>query len=180
MLIKIFPEMWNTKRLVINDLKDNEIHIVQKLYEQGSYIQQWDGSDFDNKYIQRCITSGDLPPNGIVEQFRIQVIRIKDTEPIVGILNTYHGHPNPETFYINYLYIDKKYQSQGLGTELVNGLLGILIQTKYDAVRANVSVKNWPAIRFWTQLGLTTIKGFFGDRVHSDSTFADIELCKQL
>lgn len=114
------------------------------------------------------------------EQFKIQVLRIKDTELNVGILSTYHGHPNPETFYINYLYIDKEYQSQGLGQEVVIGLLSILKHTKYDEVRANVSIKNWQAIRFWTQLGLNTINGFFGDKEHSDSSFADMELRKRL
>ncbi|WP_404349579.1 hypothetical protein LG311_03220 [Sutcliffiella horikoshii] len=104
MTIKLIPSTWETKRLTIEDLLEEDIHTVQELYNQGSYIHQWDGGSLDEQYVNRCFTEGDLPPNGTKEQFRIQVIRIKETGLIAGILTTYHGYPGSETFYINYLY----------------------------------------------------------------------------
>jgi ribosomal protein S18 acetylase RimI-like enzyme len=172
--------MWDTNRLSIQDLNDYEIQFVQKLYEQGSYIHEWDGLTLDDEYVHRCFTVGDLPPNGTKDQFKIQVIRMKETDLIVGIITTYHGYPTSETFYINYLYIDKEYHKQGLGQEVVNELLDILKRIKYDEVRANVSIKNWSALRFWTKLGLNTINGIYGDKVHSSDQYADIELIKKL
>jgi ribosomal protein S18 acetylase RimI-like enzyme len=178
--IKLIPMMWETKKLTIQDITADQIERVQELYEQGSYIHQWDGSPQDNEYAYRCFTVGDLPPNGTKDNFKIQVIKLKDTERMVGILTTYHGYPYPEIFYINYLYIDKDYHQQGLGQEVVKELLTIIKQRNYDEVRANVAIKNWAALRFWSKLGLNTINGIYGDKELAPDHFADIELVKQL
>ena len=179
MLIKTIPAMWETKRLTIQDLDEDEIQSVQKLYEQGSYIHQWDGGSLDYEYAYRCFTDGDLPPNGTKDKYKIQVIRVKETDTIVGILTTYQGYPKYETFYINYLYIDKEYHKQGLGKEVISELLSILQESKFAEVRASVAIKNWPAIRFWTGLGLDTINGFYGDNEYRADHYADIELIKK-
>ena len=180
MVKNMIPSIWETNRLSIKDLVEEEIQTVQKLYEQGSFVHQWDGGSTDNDYVFRCFTVGDLPPDGNKDQFKIQVIRMKETGLIVGLLTAYHGYPVPETFYINYLYIDKEYHQQGLGQEVINELLRIIKGFQYKEVRANVAIKNWPALRFWTKLGLNTIQGIFGDREHGDDKFADIELIKYL
>ena len=171
--------MWETKSLTIQDLDEDEIQSVQKLYEQGSYIHQWDGSRLDYEYAYRCFTDGDLPPNGTKDKYKIQVIRVKETDTIVGILTTYQGYPKNGTFYINYLYIDKEYHKQGLGKEVISELLSILRESKFGEVRASVAIKNWPAIRFWTGLGLDTINGFYGDNEYRADHYADIELIKK-
>ncbi|OEH92073.1 hypothetical protein BFG57_16895 [Bacillus solimangrovi] len=178
--MKIIPMSWGTNRLTIEDLNEEEIQTVQKLYEQGDYINKWDGRNLDKEYVYRCFTVGDLPPNGTKEQFKIQVIRMKASRLIVGILTTYHGYPKPETFYINYLYIDKEYHKQGLGQEVIHDLLRILKEKHYTEVRANVAIKNWPALRFWTKLGLNSINGIYGDKEHSMNAYAEIELIMEL
>ncbi|RLQ92408.1 GNAT family N-acetyltransferase [Falsibacillus albus] len=180
MSTEIIPSWWETNRLIIEDMKKNEIQTVQQLYEQGSYINKWDGKSVDHEYAHRCFSEGDLPPDGIKEQYKIQVMCLKETDRIVGLLTSYHGYPEPDTFYINYLYIDKELHKQGIGQEVVNRLIGLLKEMNYCEVRANVAIKNWPAIRFWSKLGLNTINGVFGDRQHGDENFADIELIRQL
>jgi diamine N-acetyltransferase len=180
MSLKIISSKWDTERLVIKDLLEEEIETIQKLYEQGSYIHKWDGLTLDRDYAYQCFTVGDLPPNGIKDNFKIQVIRIKDTENIVGLLTSYHGFPKEKTFYINYLYIDQKYQKQGFGQEVIRGLLDLLKKNDYVEVRANVALKNWSALRFWTKLGLNKINGIFGDKDLSSENYADVELIKEL
>lgn len=171
---KLIPSIWETKRLTIEDLFEEDIHTVQELYNLGSYIHQWDGGSLDEQYVNRCFTEGDLPPNGTKEQ----VIRVMETGVIAGILTTYYGYPGPETFYINYLYIEKAFHKQGLGQEVVTELLCIVEQAGYHEVRVNVSMKNWAALRFWTKVGLNSISGIYGDKEHGMDSFADIELVK--
>jgi diamine N-acetyltransferase len=84
-------------------------------------------------------------------------MHMKESEELVGMLVSYHGHPVAEPFYINYLSIDPDYQKLGLGQEVVEELLEIVKHNEYKEVRANVAMKNWGAIRFWTKLGLDTI-----------------------
>ncbi|QWC21169.1 GNAT family N-acetyltransferase [Bacillus haikouensis] len=178
MKIKMIPNHWKTNRLFIKDMTEEEIQPVQELYEQGSYIHQWDGSSFDKEYAYRCFIEGDIPPGGTNAQFKIQVIRLKGNEHLVGLLTTYHGYPATESFYINYLYIEKEFHRKGLGQEVVSELLSIVEQAGYREVRANVAIKNWPALRFWTEQGLDTIQGIYGDREYGACKYADIELVK--
>ncbi|WP_078433712.1 hypothetical protein [Metabacillus halosaccharovorans] len=109
MSIKIIPIMWGTKKRLIKDLVEQEIHTVQKIFEQGSYVSQWDGRGVDKKYVYRCFTDGDLPPNGIKDNDKIQTIRIQGNNDVVGLLTTYQDYPNPKTMYITNLYIDLEY-----------------------------------------------------------------------
>lgn len=180
MIVTKIPSTWETERFSIQDLKENEINEAQTLYEQGSYIYEWDGRSTDYDYAYRCFTEGDLPPFGVRDQFKIQVIRMKETDKIAGLLLSYHGYPTLDTFYINYLFIDTECHKQGIGQEVVYELVEILKDAKYREVRANVSLKNWPALRFWTKLGFNKINGVFGDKIHSNQHFADIELIKEL
>ncbi|PFG03508.1 GNAT family N-acetyltransferase [Bacillus sp. es.034] len=177
--MKRIPAKWKTKRLIVEDLRKEEIQRVQSLYEKGSYIHQWDGGSLDEGFVERCFLEGDLPPGGTKENFRIQVIRIKESEDLVGLLVSYHGHPVPDSFYINYLSIDPDYHKQGLGQEIVEELLNMVNQHEFKEVRANVALKNWGAIRFWTKLGLDTINGIYGDSEYGENRFADIELVKK-
>ncbi|MCA1060179.1 GNAT family N-acetyltransferase [Rossellomorea aquimaris] len=178
--MKIIPNTWETERLSIQDIRQEEIDDAQSIYEKGSYIHQWDGSNLDEEYIKRCFLEGDLPPGGTKEHFKIQVVRIKESDELVGLLITYHGYPAPESFYINYFTIDPDYHKKGLGREMVKELLDIVKQHNFKEVRANVALKNWGALRFWTKLGIDKINGIYGDPVYEEDSFADIELMKRL
>ncbi|WP_315906727.1 GNAT family N-acetyltransferase [Priestia koreensis] len=180
MELTLIPSMWETNQLIVRDLRKEEIEDVQALYLQGSYLGEWDGRTYDSDYITQCFTTGDLPPDGSKDHFKIQVLRMKETNKITGLLTTYHGHPSPEVFYITYFYLDQRLQSQGLGREAMEKLLQCVKETNYTEIRANVAIKNWPALRFWTSLGLDRIQGVFGDRTHDSHSFADIELVKKL
>ncbi|UTE78357.1 GNAT family N-acetyltransferase [Rossellomorea sp. KS-H15a] len=178
-IMERIPTKWKTKRLIVEDLRNEEIHSVQSLYEKGNYIHQWDGGSLDEGFVKRCFLEGDLPPGGTKENFRIQVIRMKESEELVGLLVSYHGHPVLESFYINYLSIDPDYQKLGLGQEVGEEFLEIVKHHEFKEVRANVALKNWGAIRFWTKLGLDTINGIYGDSEYGENRFADMELVKR-
>ncbi|WP_406687938.1 hypothetical protein [Rossellomorea vietnamensis] len=62
--MKQIPTKWKTKRLIVADLRKEEIHHVQSLYEKGNYIHQWDGGLLDEGFVKRCYLEGDLPPGG--------------------------------------------------------------------------------------------------------------------
>ncbi|WP_335872395.1 GNAT family N-acetyltransferase [Bacillus sp. 2205SS5-2] len=129
------------KRFTIKDLTGEEIQTVHKLYDQGSFVHQWDVDSLDKAYVYHCFTVGDLPSNGTRAQFVIQVIGMKETGRIVGFLTKDYRYPMSGTFNINYLYIDKKYHKQGLGQEVVTELLSVLKRIKNSEVRANDEIK---------------------------------------
>ncbi|MFF2484629.1 GNAT family N-acetyltransferase [Paenibacillus sp. NPDC058071] len=175
----IIDSEWSTARLLIGDLTPNEIHSAQELHEKSKFMQEY-GHEFDPEYIDRCLNEGDLPPNGQRDKFKIQAVHSTINNRIVGLLLLYHGYPNDKCVYITFLFIDPDQQRLGLGIELVQELFSKLKQIGYCEVRANVQLKNWSALRFWTKAGLVNITGVHGDSNYAVDAHADIELSKQL
>ncbi|GGG05466.1 hypothetical protein GCM10010912_57700 [Paenibacillus albidus] len=44
----------------------------------------------------------------------------------------------------------------------------------------HIAIKNWPAVRFWTQSGFNGISGIYGDKTIAEDSYANIELIKSL
>lgn len=166
---------WSTARLLVSDITELAIQAAQALYEKSAFMQEWTGHKQEPEYIRHCFFGGDLPPNGHRDNLKIQVVR-GSTEKMFGLLILYHGYPHGKCTYITFLFIDPEQQRQGLGYELTIELFNQLRSIGYDEVRANVQLKNWPALRFWAKVGLTTIAGIYGDQNCSDNTYADVEL----
>lgn len=180
MIFKILPDFWKSSNLEFSKLLENEIAEVQNLYSGSRYMNQWDGNEYDPKHIEHCYYSGDIPPEGDKEKYRIFTIRHKENKEIIGILSLYHGYSTIDSTYIVFMYIDTELQGQGFGKEAEAQLCKELIHAGYKYVRANIAIKNWAAIRFWTKAGFNGLSGIYGDKVHSESTFANIELIKTI
>ncbi|KRE33492.1 GNAT family N-acetyltransferase [Paenibacillus sp. Soil522] len=180
MTSKTLPDFWESSNLLFNRLLENEIVEVQQLFLGSRYMNQWDGNEYDPRYIERCYFSGEVPPEGEKENYRIFTIKSKENKKILGIISLYHGYTTIDSTYIVFMYIDTELQGRGYGKEAEAQLCKELIHVGYKYIRANIAVKNWPAIRFWTKAGFNGISGIYGDKVHSESTFANIELIKTL
>lgn len=178
--MKLIPSKWNTSSFVIENLEQSEIGIVQELYKSSSNIGKWDGNEYNAAYIDTAFHSGILPPGGIRDHFQIQTIRDRDRDELIGFLNIYNGFPINKAIYLTFLCIDKKYQKHGCGQETIKQLIIEARKMEYTEIRVNVSLKNWSALRFWTQSGFNQISGIFGDKELSEDKFADIELVNDL
>jgi len=173
------PASWKTAKLFIHDLNQDDIEIAQDLYEKSAFMEEWTGQELHPNYVSHCFFEGDLPPNGQMDNFKIQVA-CDARNRIIGLLVLYHGYPHGECAYITFLFFDPEVQRQGLGRELAQELFHRLKLLRYNEVRANVQLKNWSGLRFWANVGLTTITGIYGDSDYSKDAYADIELSKQL
>ncbi|WP_434749861.1 GNAT family N-acetyltransferase [Paenibacillus amylolyticus] len=178
--MKHLPSRWNSERLIISDVKPFEIVELQKLYDTSRYIQEWDGQENDMNYVKNCIEQGNLPPGGILANYRIQSIRTLEANQTIGMLSVYHGYPAEHVLYLEFLYIQNVVQKQGYGQEMMSALTNQLTILGYDEIRINVALKNWPALRFWFRSGFSQIGGIYGDEKHSSNNFANIELIKKL
>lgn len=111
--MNIIPASWNSQRLMMSNLKEEEISLVQDLYETSKYMNQWGGQEYDPEHIRNCFVKGNLPPDGKLENYRIQTIRNNEDQRIIGILSVYHGYPTIESIYLEFLYIDRSIQNKG-------------------------------------------------------------------
>lgn len=173
---------WNTEILLIKDTTEEEIDELEKIYQNCGYIGQWTGLDSKEQNPMHLeFEHKNLPPNGQKELHRLQTIKLKENNKIIGYFVLYHGFPDERTFWLAVLAIHTDYQGKTLGQEAVAGLIREIKQLKiYDRIGLTVGVKNWPALRFWINTGFNTIINFKGDKIHDEKTFADLWLVKNL
>lgn len=176
----IIKSRWESERLLIGDLNSQEIDEVQELYKTSSDISLW-GEEPEAEYIRHCFLEGDLPPNGIKKNYKIQTIKMNtESNDLIGLISIYFGYPNENIAYISFLCIGNLYKSLGYGQEIINQLTDELRKLEYKEIRINVSLKNWSALRFWILLGFDKINGIYGDKEYKDNTIANLELSRLL
>lgn len=172
------PSTWSAKNLVISDASENEIDELQFVYDNCSYIGEWTGLvSKDEHPMLTEFEHKNLPPNGVAENHRLQSIKLKESNKIVGYFVLYHGFPEEKTFWIAVLAIHKDYQGKKFGQEVVKQLIEeVKNLNSYKNIGLTVGLKNWPAIRFWFGVGFNKIIAFKGDKTYSGKTFADLWL----
>lgn len=174
-------DRWETDRLVVSDATLEEADVLQVLCEKSDYLRMWEGNEpIEPDHIKKTILEGDLPPNGVKENFRIQTFRVKSTNELVGYMTYYFGYPTEEIVWINFLFVDPDYQGTGFSMEVMTVFNELLMSTHISKIRLLVKLKNWPAMRFWTGLGYDKIISYYGDKVLSDETFAGLVIEKEV
>lgn len=138
----------------------NECAALQQLNESSDYISDWVDWKTPPDYVYKCLTEGYLPPGGQKEKFRSKSIYIKNSHQLIG----FH----------------RDHQHYGYAQEFVNYIIGEAAKLGFSESRIGVHLKNWPALRFWTQLGFDKILGIGGDKEHSEKTFSTIIFTRKL
>lgn len=176
----LISPLGETKRLIIKDSSMNECVALQQLNESSDYIADWVDWKTPPDYVYKCLTEGCLPPGGKKEQYLSKSIYIKNPFQLIGFSELYHGYPKNEVLYIGWLYIHHDHQHFGYAQEFVNYIIEEAAKLGFTESRIGVHLKNWPALRFWTQLGFDKILGIGGDKKHSEKTFSTISLQRYL
>jgi len=176
----LLPSQWESERLAITDAQRVEVDELQAVYDALSYTDEWAGPPQESPQqspILDSLKQGNLPPDGHLELYKLQSVRTKQGDQLIGYLEVYHGYPTEDILYIGGFYLHPTYQNQGYGQEVVRQLMtevGNLI--KYSSIRLSVDLKNWSGLRFWTQIGFDKVIAYNGDKVYSPNSFANLIL----
>jgi ribosomal protein S18 acetylase RimI-like enzyme len=176
----LLPPQGATENLTIKDSTMDECEALQELNEASDYIADWVGENIEPNYIYKCLTEGCLPPGGKRGLYQAKSIYETSTGQLIGFSELYHGYPEGDVFYIAWLFIHPGHQHKGYAQEFVNYILDEAFVNGFTEARLGVHLKNWPALRFWTQLGFDKILGIVGDNEHSVKTFSILRLQKKL
>lgn len=180
MTTMLIPPEGETERLSVNNSTMDECSALQALNESSDYTADWVGSKVESDYVYKCLTEGNLPLGGKKELFQAKSIYKKSTHQLIGFAELYHGYPEKDVFYIGWLFIHPEYQHHGFAQEFVKYILSEATNIGFTKSRIGVHLKNWPAIRFWTQIGFDRILRVVGDKEHREKTFSVMALQKML
>ncbi|MTI66820.1 MAG: GNAT family N-acetyltransferase [Firmicutes bacterium] len=182
--LRLLSEYGETKNLFIKDSEIEECRDLQDICnlwnkDDKEYVE---GEKFKDKYIEKCIKEGDLPPikGAKVEFYKIKSIYLKDNEKLIGFLEVYHGYPSLNSFFLSTFVINPKYQKNGYAQEVIEYISKEVKNLDYERICIGVYLKNWKALRFWTKAGFDKILGIYGDKNYSENTYAFIGLEKRL
>ena len=175
----LIPSQGETERLEIRNSTMDECIVLQQLNQVSDYIADWVGRRTEPDYVHKCLTDGALPPGGRKEFYQAKSIYLKNSGQLIGFSELYHGYPEKEVFYIGWLFIHPDYQHNGYAQEFIKYIVCEASKIGFTEARIGVHLKNWPALRFWTQLGFDKILGIVGDSEHSEKTFSVLRLQKR-
>jgi ribosomal protein S18 acetylase RimI-like enzyme len=177
----LIPAQWQTEHLNIQDSVLSEVERLREVFNACNYVEKWDPTFHEESEAGiRALVSKSLE-NDPAERFRMQSVRPRGEETIIAYFHIYHGAPEPDLAWVSMFVIHPDYQRRRYGAELAEGLAEQLrLLGHYRAIRLEVYLKNWPALRFWIEAGFTTIIRYAGDRVYAEGVHASLVLEKRL
>jgi len=158
----LLPNKWETERLRVNDSTLDEVPELQQINDAIPQIRRWMGLETQDGPADPILEAlvGDvlLPPNGCKELARLQSIRLRPTDQLIGFQGTYHGFPDAETFWLVILAIHPSFQRQGYGSELMAELSHLVAQLgPFTRMRGYICHENLPSLRFHVKAGFDRI-----------------------
>lgn len=177
---QLLPKEWETARLIIREALKKEIPELQKIYDECAYIGEMTGynDERENPMLSEY-NHETLPPDGKPELHRLQSILEKKKKQLVGYLISYHGFPDPQTFWIAVLAIRPSCQRQKYGQEVMNELSeNVKKLSTFHRMGISVGVGNDPAINFWSACGFTKVIKVENHGTHSEQWIVKDDLEK--
>jgi len=181
--MKVLPENWKTERLMVRDATMGDVQSLRNVFNACSYVGEWDSTFYEETeeaFVQLVSKSVrfDHTDNEI---FKMQSVLLRGSENIIGYFHLFHNAPMPQLVWISMFVVHPHFQKNRYGSELAYGIWDQLRQLReYEAIWLKVYLKNWPALRFWIDMGWHTIIRYEGDSVHADDTMAAVVLEKKL
>jgi ribosomal protein S18 acetylase RimI-like enzyme len=181
--MKVLAESWETDRLLVRDATMKDVPNLRNVFNACSYLGEWDNTFFEEteeafiKLVSKSLGL-DHSPKDI---FKMQSVSLRGVDAIIGYFHLFHDAPLPRKVWISMFVVHPHFQKNRYGSELAYGIWNQFKQIgDYEAIWLKVCLKNWPALRFWIDMGWQTIIHYEGDTVHADDTTASIVLEKKL
>jgi ribosomal protein S18 acetylase RimI-like enzyme len=175
--MKPLPSSWETERVRVADATDGDLPDLRRVHDETSYISEWTGYKSESADpMAGELRHEHLPPNGKADRHRVQTLREKVSGEAVGFLVYYHGYPEDSVLWLATLAVAPGFQRTGLGAEVVRGFRAEATAAGFDRIGLAVSIKNWPALRFWIACGFDRAVKLVGPELCREDTFATLTL----
>ena len=174
------PPAWTTGRVEVRDATAGDTPALTAIFNACAYVEPWDPTFRPveqaeiGKLVRRSLADDEHA------NFRLQALRPRPGGQPFGYFHLFHGAPQPNVCWISLFVVHPDFQGQHLAQEVVNGLAYHLREAGYQAIWLEVYLRNWPALRFWTNAGFTTIVAYEGDKEPGEGRAARLMLARPL
>ncbi|HPR26620.1 GNAT family N-acetyltransferase [Lentimicrobium sp.] len=174
--------MTDSEKIQLSFSVMEECETLQHICDNWIEKEEIEGYSFENDYIYKCLTSGDLPPiaNATKEAYQLLSVYSIETNELVGFTDIYFGYPDELTAWISILIITKEHRNKGFAQEVISLLSTRCKKEGFKKLGIGVYLNNWRALRFWTKAGFNTITGIKGEKDFNADSFARIMLEKMI
>jgi ribosomal protein S18 acetylase RimI-like enzyme len=178
-MMGILPSAWETERLIVTDSRLEEVARLRDVFNACAYVGQWDPTFYvvGTEEITELVAMSLAAEGKTMPHFRMQSVHLKAAEGLIGYFHLTQGEPEADLIWLSMFVIHPDYQARQYGAEVIAGLKHRLSRLNgYRAVRLEIYLKNWPALRFWLGQGFSKIVGYEGDKIHAAETQASLVL----
>lgn len=175
----MLPPYWETRQLAVRNVREGDTDALLALFNANHAVEKWDPTF---KPIERPemaqLVANSLASSGYGGRpFQMQCFEERKTDRIVGYYHATYGLPHPDVFWFGMFVLHPDATKRGYAREVVDGLYALwFILPEQTRAWAEVWLKNWPALRFWINVGFTTIIEWEGASVLAEGTNASIIL----
>jgi diamine N-acetyltransferase len=175
------PSSWTTRRVIVRDAEAGDVAILTEIFNANNAIELFDPTfhHVEKPEISKLIKRSQATSDDYLG-FRLQTLRLKDGEKMCGYFHIFHGMPQPDLCWISIFVMHPEFQGQHLAQEVVSQMIDLLRKAGYRAIWLEVYLRNWPALRFWINMGFTTIVAYEGEKTMTDQSQARLLLGRPL
>jgi len=181
---EILPSTWQCSDdwTVIRAKKDDAQEIMS-LCNACHYLHAVDENFIlrENKYFEDIITSPHHSENEKIYRSFNYCLKQNNEGTLLGYFQCIAEYPESGTMWINALIIDPRHHGKGIGRDFLRSFEQKIYSDIIHNLSLRVSLKNYPALRFWIANGFTNIHRFQGeDFCTSENNGACFVLSKKL
>jgi len=153
----------------VHCLMREDVKTLQTLYEKClDYMLLVDGHPASKNAAEEEFQN--MPPGKSADD-RFMFGIVDSLKELVGVLDVIRWYPDEETWWIGLLLLAPDIRSQGIGKQVLEGLIKYVKASGGKAIMLGVVEENERAYQFWSKMGFESIQKMepkqFGNKTHA-------------
>ncbi len=172
---QLLPATWQcSDEWTVFRAKSDDTDGIMSVYNACNYLHEVDEHFIrrEKQYFQEIVESLHHRENDCDYQTYCYCLKDNETAVIMGYFQCIADYPDNGTLWISAMIVHPDYHGRNVGKKFIASLEGSLSGDTIKKISLRVSLKNYPALRFWLANGFNTILHFEGERRYTSQSNA--------
>lgn len=162
----VLPVTWQcSDEWTVIRAKKDDAHEITSLCNACHHLHSVDENFIlrEKEFFEDSIESSVHRENEKLYRSFSYCLKHNDEGALLGYFQCIADYPESGTMWINAMIINPHYQGKGIGREFIQSFEQKIYSDVIKNLSLRVSLKNYPALRFWIANGFTSINRFQGE-----------------